>query len=394
MNFGSIVLVGMALVVLLGACSSSGGGSSGPGSSGSSRSAKLAPFEATLKKAESAMTSTAFPGPKTVTRIKAPRSVRLAIVACSTSIDGCESAAVAIQQAAKLLNWNTQIFNGNADPITQNNLIQQAANSGFNAIALTSIDPNQVQAGLRAAHAKGIPVGSFAQYVAASPTGVQFDVGADWGVMGAAAGAWFVVHTKGKGTLQAWQDKEFASDVNYMNGMIAAVKHCSTCTVAPEQSFVAADVGPSLGVRVVNTIQKDPSINVVEMGYDSAAAVAVSAIQQAALGNNVVVAGNNGASQNITWLRAGHVMGLDGIWDIAYGGYAVVDQMCRLLLKLPLAATPGVSPRVRYGEGDPWAMVDSNNANQVHIATSINSISFGLDSKLPQIYGQLWGVSS
>jgi ABC-type sugar transport system substrate-binding protein len=329
-----------------------------------------------------------------VTPIKAPRNLRLAIIACSTSIDGCASEAVAVQQAAKLLNWKAQIFNGNADPLTQNNLIQQAANSGFSGIVLTSIDPNQVQAGLRAAHSKGIPVGSFAQYVAASPTGVQYDVGADWTTMGAAAGAWFVAHTQGKGTLQAWPDKEFASDADYINGMIAEVKRCSGCTVAPEQTFVAANVGPNLGVRVVNTIQKDPSINVVEMGYDSAAAAVVPAIQQAALGNKVEVAANNGATQNIGWIRDGHVQALDGIWDIAYGGYAVVDQMSRLLLKLPLAATPGVEPRVRYGEGDPWAMVDSSNASQVHIAKSTNSISFGLDSTLPQTFGKLWGVSS
>jgi hypothetical protein len=59
--------------------------------------------------------------------------------------------------------------------------------------------------------------------------------------------------------------------VDFTDGMVAEAKTCSSCKAAPYQYLVAADVGPALGIRVVNTLQQNPSIDAVSAGYDAAA---------------------------------------------------------------------------------------------------------------------------
>jgi hypothetical protein len=55
--------------------------------------------------------------------IKAPQGIKLAVIANSTTAcGGCVSGADDMTQAAKLLNWNVKVFNGNADPITPENV--------------------------------------------------------------------------------------------------------------------------------------------------------------------------------------------------------------------------------------------------------------------------------
>jgi ribose transport system substrate-binding protein len=341
--------------------------------------------------AEGALTSTTFNGPTVA--IKAPQNIKLAVVTCSTSVGGCETGAKDIEAAAKLLHWNVQIFNGNSDPTTQNDLIQQAVNTGFQAIIIDSIDPSQVQAGLTAAHKKHIPVGSYFAGVPPSPTGVAYDTGADWTTAGKALGAFVVVNSKGKANLLPFEDKEFQSQVDLIDAVTAEVKTCSTCTVQSTQQFIQTDVAPKLGVRVVNLLQKNPSINYVDMGYDPAASVVVPSIKQASLDGKVSVIAANGAEQNLNWIKTGEVQTGDLIVSFDYAGWAAVDQMARLLLHKPLIKDPSISnPAYAYGEGTPTSIVSASNLSSVK-TDAAGTIPFGIDAQLAQDYGKLWGVS-
>lgn len=373
--------------VLLAACSSSPGGTA----QGTSSTVALGPYSTIVKNAEDAISTTSFGGP--VTPIKAPRGIKLAIIAESTSLGGPLIGSQDMTKAAKLLNWQVQTFNGNSDPITENQLMAQAVNSGFQAIILDSVDPSQVHAGLVAAHKKHIPVGSYTAGVAPSPGGIAFDVGADWTSAGKAIGAWIVASGHGKANLLDFEDKEFASQVDLVNSVSAEVKTCSGCSVQTQQ-FVASDIGPSLGVRVVNELQKDPTVNVVDMGYDPAANVVVPAIKQASLSSRVALVGANGEPQNINWIRSGEVQTMDLVFSWDYAAFAAIDQMSRLLLNKPLIKQADAPLRYAYGEGCPWGLVTTGNIKSIPTPGNGQDVPFAVDKTLPSVYGKLWGVTS
>jgi ribose transport system substrate-binding protein len=384
---GPITALVLGTAVALAACSSSSGATTKGGQS----SSDLAPYTAVVRKAENAITTTAFSGP--ATPIKAPRNIKLAIIAESTSLGGPLIGAQDITKAARLLGWHVQTFNGNSDPITENQLLQQAANTGFQAIILDAVDPSQVRAGLTAAHNKHIPVGSYTAGVAPSPDGIAFDVGADWTTAGKAIGAWIVASEHGRANLLDFEDKEFASQVDLVNSVNAEVSTCSGCSVQTQQ-FVASDVGPDLGVRVVNMLQKDPHINIVDMGYDPAADVVVPAIRQATIASSVSLVGANGEPQNINWIRAGQVQTMDLVFSWDYGAFAAVDQMSRLLLGQPLIKDPNAPLRYAYGEGCPWGLVTTGNIKSISTPANGQDVPFAVDKTLPRVYGKLWGLGS
>jgi ribose transport system substrate-binding protein len=384
----AVAALSLGFLAACGSSGASGGGS--PSSSG----INLARYNALVTKAEAALKSTKFVGP--TTPVNAPRNVKLAVIDNSTTAcGGCVSTSDDITRAAKLLNWSVTIFNGNADPTTQNNLLGQAVNAGYQAIILVAIDPSILKSGLAAAHKKNIPVGSATAGVPPSPTGVAYDTGADWSTAGTAVGALIVASSHGKANVLAFMDREYQSQIDLINAVVAEVKTCSTCIVQPVQQFVAADIGPNLGVRVVNLLQKNPAINYVEMGYDPAADVVVPAILQAGLGSRVSLVAANGAVQNLNWISKGQVQTGDLIFSFAWSGYAAVDQMARLLSHKPLIKEPNVSNLAyAYGEGAPWSIIGSANFKSVPKPGADGTIPFAVDALLPKYYAKLWGVSS
>jgi ribose transport system substrate-binding protein len=379
----------VALLALIAGCGSSSTSTAANASANSSTD--LTSYQALANQAEHSLTSTTFNGPTVA--FHAPRDIKLAVIACSTSVSGCLSGANGVKKAAELLNWKVTVFNGNADPSTQNDLIEQAVNSGFQAIILVSIQPNTVASGLAAANARKIPVGSDTAAVPPSPGGVAYDVDADWSTAGKGIGALIVAQSGGHANLLDFKDKEFQSQVDLSTAVTAEVASCSTCKVQPVQPVVVADVGPSLGVRVVNLLQKDSAINFVDMGFDPAADVVVPAIKQAGFSNVKLVAAN-AEPQNLEWIKQGEVQSGDLTYSFVYAAYATVDQMARLLAHKPLIKTPGVSNLAyAYGEGTPWGIITQSGLNGVPIPKANGNIAFAIEAKLPQLYGHLWGVS-
>ena len=190
-----------------------------------------------------------------------------------------------------------------------------------------------------------------------------------------------------------FEDKEFQSQIDLINAMSAEVSTCSTCKVQPVQQFIYADVGPSLGVRVVNLLQQNSGINFVDMGYDPAADAVVPAIKQAGL-NSVSLIAANGEPENLQWIKNGEVQSGDLIFSFVYSAYAAVDQMARLLAHKPLIRTPGVKNLAyAYGEGTPWGIITRSGLNHVAIPGAGGNIAFAIEAKLAKDYGHLWGVS-
>ncbi len=325
----------------------------------SSHKLSLKFFEAGAKAAEHSF-PTHFEGPKKA--VKAPKNIKIAVISCNSALSGCESPVIGAEHAAKALGWQVQTYDGGGNPQTQNKDMLNAISWGANVILNVAIDPNLVQQGLQAAKAHGVIVGSGSNGIDAPNPIVKpakgkltyaFDVSPNYIALGKGLADWFIVNSKGKGNLAFFSDPEFPSVKAIEQGFLSEVKKFHGIKVSAPINFTSTQVGTPLAQMTVGYLRAHPSVNWVWSPEDPAAAVQVSAIQQAGMASKVKLMSQVGSQQNINFIRSGQVQVADAAYDNEYMGWAMVDQSIRLLDKKPLA-TP-------HNENDPYIVITKSN---------------------------------
>jgi ribose transport system substrate-binding protein len=379
------VFVLIAALAIGGAVAACGTASAPDPSSGTSGSFNLAAIKKQVVALENGATS--YEGPTQA--VKVPKHIKLAVVPCSEALAGCEDASLGVEAVAKRLGWSVTLYNGDGTPSGMDDAMQQAVTSGANAIITGAVNPAFIVSGLKAAAAKGIPVGSATEGVAPSPGGYKFDIGPNYQTMGEADGDYIIANSNGKAVFVPWNDLEYSSVVAFVDAVTATVKKCTTCTVLPTQQFVSADVSvTSLGARVVDLLRTKPSIDYMVAGYDPAAAVMVPAIDSAGLRGKVKLVSVIGAAQNLAYVKAGNVQTADVAYDSNYVGYMAVYQITRLLDHMSLWTTPGVTnpiyeysgdvPMKLYTSSDPTFPIGNYDADStLHYVSKMQAL-FGL----------------
>jgi ribose transport system substrate-binding protein len=342
------------------ACSSSSGSSSSPSSGGSSSAAasNLSSFQKTVTAGEAG--GSTFQGPSQSEAFKPPSGIKLGVLVSDASLPSAASSGTSVKQAAGLLGWHVTLYNGQGNPATENQVLEQAVLSHEDAVIMVGTDPHNVAGGLAAAHSKNIPVGSVLQFAQASSSGIAYDVSPNWEAMGKAQGALFVTDSKGKAVLLPLTDKEFGATVAYTQGTTETVQTCSTCKVLPLQSFVASDVASALGTRVVDQLHSSTSVSYLLCAY--ACPEVIPPMVNAGLTSNVKTGGIVNGPLDINNITKGNMLG-GSTFNMAYAGYAAVDQIARLLAHKPLSKASGTTnPYYIYGENVPWALIVKSNA--------------------------------
>ncbi len=106
-------------------------------------------------------------------------------------------------------------------------------------------------------------------------------------------------------------------------------------------------IGTTVGQQAVGYLRAHPEVNYLYGAYDPAAAAMITAIAQAGLANRVKVASFVGDELNMNFIRDGRVQVVDGAYDNAYVGYALIDQAIRILNKQPLIEPHGENTRIQ-----------------------------------------------
>jgi ABC-type sugar transport system substrate-binding protein len=345
----------LALAAMLAACSTpadtDGGNSGGQGISDSDAKALLT--EATTQSPND------FEGP--TDPVKAPSGVKVAVVTCFSILSGCVSPATGVEQAVKSLGWEARVFDGGGTPDKQNAQMLNAISWGADVILNIAIDSNAVQDGLRAAKDAGVIVGSGSNGTdtpnevvapADGKLGYAFDVGPNYPEIGEKAGKWIVGDSKGLANVVVYSDKTFPSVLAFQDGLLKGLKDCAGCTVQDLQYFTGDQVGQGLPQAIVSYLRSNPDVGYVFIPYDPAAAAIVPAIAQAGF-TNVKLVSVLGSQENLGFVRDGRIQVADAAYDNLYMGYAMLDQVARLLTDTPLS-----DPK---GEGLPAVVLDSTN---------------------------------
>jgi ABC-type sugar transport system substrate-binding protein len=290
---------------------------------------------------------------------KAPEHLKVTAVTCLSILHGCVSPTIGLQEAGQALGWEVKVVDGGGNPRQQNSAIIDAVSAGANVVVLIAVDPASVQLGLKAAKDAGVLVVSGSNGIdtpnpviapAEGALGVAFDVSPHYSAIGEATAEWIVKDSGGKANIAIFSDKEFPSVLAGEVGLLAGLKKCGGCVVSPQQYFTGNQVGATLGQMTVGYLRANPDTTYLFSPYDPAAAAQVPAIAQAGFGDHVKLVGILGDQQNLDFIRKGNVQVADASFDNNYMGWAIADQIIRVLNKQPLAEP--------HGENIPFAVVD------------------------------------
>jgi ribose transport system substrate-binding protein len=284
-----------------------------------------------------------FEGPTEPT--KAPSGIKLGIISCSQTLQGCVTLAAASEKAAGEIGWEAKTYDGQSSTSTQNTQIANAISSGANVIELIAIDPKTVQTGLKVAEKAGALIvsadnaGSEPNPTIKPPAGAAWpkvDVSADYGKLAETTAEWIIADSEGKANVLVYGDKEYPAVDAGVAGLLKVLETCEECSVAGPEYFTAAQIANQVGPNVVSYLRSHPEVEYVYAPFDPAAAAMVTAIQGAGLAGKVKLVSYLGNQQNLEYLSEENVQAADGAVDNTYNGYAVIDQAIRLLNKEPM----------------------------------------------------------
>jgi ribose transport system substrate-binding protein len=292
---------------------------------------------------------------------KAPPGIKVGIVSCAASIKGCQVQADAAAEAAQLVGWEVNMFDGKANPKTQGAAILDALAWGADVIIASSIDYRTIQLPLKEAEKAGVPVVALGQggdtpnplpVLKEGELAWTFAVDVDNYALGTTIGEWIIEDSGGKANIIVYTDREFDSVMTQHQGVLDALAKCEGCTVATDE-FTASQIATTLGRQVVGYLRAHPDVDYIYAPFDPSAFVMVAAIRQAGLGDRVRLASLLGNEENIDLIRKGDVQVATMAFDTAYSGYAAIDQVIRYLNKQPL-----FDP---HGENVPYMVLDETN---------------------------------
>jgi ribose transport system substrate-binding protein len=335
---GPLVVAVLVLAVIVSGCGSSSSGGSSTSSSSESSSGSSVSLEATRTAIPAS-----YEGP--TTPAAAPKGVKLGIISCSQTLQGCVTLAAASAKAAGAIGWQSRTFNGESATTTENTQIANAVSWGAKVIELIAIDPKTVQTGLKVAAQAGALIvsadnsGSEPNPVLPPPAGdvwPKVDVSANYGKLAETEAEWIMADSGGKANVLVYGDKEYPAIDAGISGLLSKFKSCSGCKISEVQYFTASQIASTVGPDVVNYLRSHPEVEYVYAPFDPAAVAMVTAIQGAGLSGKVKLLSYLGDQQNLEFVSNGQVQVADGAVDNTYNGYAVVDQAIRLLDHMPL----------------------------------------------------------
>ena len=263
---------------------------------------------------------------------KAPANISLAIVTCTVALEGCKLLTQGTENAAKAINWKTNVVNV-TDPTGYDQALQTVIAQGADAVVLVGVDQRLVPGGIKAAHSKKVPLVSLFQNNEPGPNGVDAEVMPDPKVEGKLLAAAMIVNNKGKVNALFMPDDEFSLPVAVLASTKGTLDSCSACEVkyAPEISFTAATVGTTLPGRVVAALRQDPSINSILVGFDPPVTTVIPAMTAAGLKDQAKFYSQLGTTAALGFIADGTVMDSDVGASNEWGGWGAVDNTIRLL---------------------------------------------------------------
>jgi ribose transport system substrate-binding protein len=373
------VLLAVAAVLPLAACSSSGSSSSGSASSTSSSvsgSGLSAADQAGLAKAQ-ALVGSQTQEPTAITdtvKITKPIPTGLTIDFVPCGSPECTLEGAIVKKAAALVGWNTVVLSNDGTPQGDKAAFAQVVRNKAAAVLYTAIPASTFASDLPALQANGTFVSTCCVTDAVGPStgiGYAIDDSAEVGPVGGAQAAWIAVDSKDKANSVFVNIPAFAilaSQATYFKSGMTT--YCPTCQTS-EIDIALANLS-NAPATIVSYLRAHPSVDYVVASTDAITIGLPQAIKAAGL--NVKIVGQGATPTNIQYLHNGQEAA-----DVAFPYYEVMYAMVNAVIqdKSGMPVTASVAP-------PKWLLTPQN-------APNTTATVFPVVATYQSQYAALWG---
>lgn len=303
----------------------------------------LAASEARLAELK-AGTATAVPsaGPAAV----ADKSVW--IISCSQSIDLCSDEVNAIDEAAKVIGWETNVVNAEFDPVVAGDAIRQAVAAQADGIIVFGFDCPLISQPLQEAVDAGIKTLGVVALDCDDPalpeqTAPLFNVDMIFTPNGSASYADFlyaygvdkakliIALTGGTAQIMDLQVPDLVSLAAVSRGLLEGLKPCTTCQVVTTVDLTTLDqINGLVEQKVTSELARNPSVDTIHLSTDGLLMIGLqTAILNSGRNDDLLVVGCEGYLSNLEAIRSNSGQDNALAFDARWEGWASVDAMNR-----------------------------------------------------------------
>jgi ribose transport system substrate-binding protein len=383
------VVVASLAVLALGACSSESVAGAPSGSSdGDASASAAADYSSIIPEGDivagskdivetSLQGKEGFTPPAGSTKAQKP-GARIAYVAADLTDGGPNGIGVGLNEAAQVIGWKVESYDGQGTAAGHTNAINQAIASKPDAIVLGSVDATEQASTIKTANDAGIPV--FGWHSTSEPgagAGLKTNITTDPLKVAQLAAAYAVADSNGKVGAAIFTDSQYAVAIAKSDAMKAYLEACSTCEVLAVEDSPVSTTSQRMPGLISNLLQQHGDKLTYFFGingnYFTGAAPALQAAGKDPAGFPKGVAAGNGDAPELQRIRTQQYQAATVAEPLYLQAWQLVDAVNDTLadVKIPdFVAAPG--------------LIDHSN-----VPTSGDV--FDPDSGYRQIYTSAWG---
>jgi ribose transport system substrate-binding protein len=388
--YKSVAAIGAAVLSLsLVACGSPGSKAAESGPAAAGAGASLSDIEKMIEAGKSGLlysdgedkdatpttltSRTGWQGPTSTPEPAADKKIAVLYCVKGTS---CEDAALAVEEAATSLGWETMLIDGKATPQGYADGMEAALANNVDAIVTVAVPETVIASGIASAHKQGILVTTIAE----DPTGAADHYDSYIPLretLSAMIEAWYAIaDTGGEADVAFLWDVSLPHLKNAHDAVVDVVKGCEGCSiVANETADTATFADPiKIGQQAASIAQRFPDLDYLLTVYD----LGIPAITQnlEAVGSNAKVATKNARASSLDLVADGAVT-MDSGTSTGWAGYAMVDELIRLFAD--------EEPIPYWEQGLPVHIFDASNVGD-------GSFDWEAEVDFKGEYSKLWGL--
>ncbi|MFE2427918.1 sugar ABC transporter substrate-binding protein [Streptomyces sp. NPDC059373] len=360
----------------------------GCGSGGSSSSSVKAGSPTGLARAEKEVasleaTTTSYRVPTaSVSDVAQLKGRKVYYVPLVQQIPGFVVTAQTMRQALAKAGLSQQVCDGKGQPSAIASCVQQAIAAGAAGIILDAIPYGMVQNALDAAKAKGIPIIIADQFPPSGSTNsdqVTYVPGAT--TQPSAIAWWIIADSKGKANLIIAAEGDSPSAKKYVTDSLPIYrKYCPGCTVKVKMITAATDALLASGTS--SNILGNPGADYYYTEFEDSLQPTVQGIQQSGRSSSISLSVAGGSVNGLGLLKSNSVVKAVVAVDQAYAGYALTDEILRMMTKSAPVAEPF-----------PTRLFTQQNIGSVQVTSAAQASGewFG-DSSFEEQFAKLWGM--
>ena len=337
----------------LAACSSSGTpatGSSSPGSSAStgtasssasaSASSGVAYAQQQVTKLEA--TTTQYPVPTaSISGVSKFKGRTVFYIPLDAHIPGFVITAQTMQQAMTKAGLKFQECDGQGTPSAMATCVSQAEAANAAGIVLDAIPYSMIQNALDGAKGKGIPIVIADQYAPSGATSSN-QVAYVQGVVDQPTQVawWMIASSQGKANAIIGEEEDSPSSIEYVQNALSVFKqYCSGCSVTVNP-ITATETPAQIQTSVTAKLQSTPGAAYYYTEFEDSLQQAVAGVQAAGKSSSVSLSVAGGSTNGLGVLKGGGVVKAVVVVDQPYAGWALTDEVLRMMTKSgPVAET-------------------------------------------------------